>query len=65
MGDVVNLKTKEKHKCSDPYCETIVIGKKEYENTRSAVVAAKEDLFTLKMELKAMTLWERVFKWRY
>jgi len=57
MGDVVELKTKRKHKCSDPDCETMMV--------KTSVVWEWVEEITAVREVKKMSLWDRIFNWPY
>ena len=73
MGEVIELKTKEKKLIApweifNPKAEKITINKHQYEHDMRMKDNKEEHIYCLEEyigKLKIMTLWDRIFNWPY
>jgi len=75
MAEIIELKTRKPHPCSDPYCETIVVSEKIYTNIINNYIhevkmreSQEEYIYALELQIsniKATSLWDRIFNWPY
>ena len=62
MGDIIDFKTRDRQMTADEFLEGFELITTEF---KDKLIEDSLKLHDLKMELLKMTLWERIFKWRW